>query len=167
MSMIQIIGHRTEDLPPRRLVGKRYTNVDRDPSGSFAPKWKVWMQTRSCEPLFLLKLEADAGEILGFMREDNGNFEYWIGRHCRPDAAVPPDYESLDLPAAKIAVVFLRGAANDPSIFGMHEECLKYLTQKGFTLALPPFFAERYVTGRFCHPDADGLITLDYLISVQ
>lgn len=167
MSTIQISGHRTENLPPRRLIGKRYTNVDRDPSGSFAPKWKLWMQNRCCEPLFLLKLEGDAGEILGFMRSTDGNFEYWIGRNCRTDAAVPPGYEYLDLPAAKIAVVFLRGAVNDPSIFGMHEECLKYLTQKEFTLTRPPFFAERYVTNRFCHPDTDGLITLDYLVSVQ
>jgi len=167
MSTIQITGHRTEDLPPRRLIGKRYTNLDRDQTGSFAPKWKLWMQTRSCEPLFLLKLEGEAGEILGFMRSVDGNFEYWIGRHCRPDAAVPTGYESLDLPAAKIAVVFLRGPAGDPAIFQQHDDCLKHLAQAGFSLARPPFFAERYVTGRFCHPDADGLITLDYLVSVQ
>lgn len=167
MSQIQITGCQVEQLPPRRLIGKRYTNLDRDPSGSFAPKWKLWMQNRCCEPLYPLTLPDVGQDILGFMRCDNGNFEYWIGRNCRIDAAVPPLYEYLDLPAAKVAVVFLRGSVNDPAIFQMHDDCLKHLVQRGFTLAQPPFYIERYATCRFCHPDADGQITLDYLIAVQ
>lgn len=167
MSHIQITGCRAEELPPRRLIGKRYTNQDRNQAGSFAPKWQQWLQNRCCEPLYPLTMPGIGENILGFMRSIDGNFEYWIGRHCRPDAAAPAGYDYLDLPAAKAAVVFLREEPNDPSIFEMHDDCLKYLAAKGFTLAKPPFFAERYVTGRFCHPDADGKITLDYLAGIQ
>lgn len=167
MSHIQITGCQIEELPPRRLIGKRYTDQDRDQTGSFAPKWKLWLQNRCCEPLYPLTMPGVGGDILGFMRCVNGNFEYWIGRNCLPDAIAPAGYDYLDLSAAKVAVIFLRGEPNDPSIFEMHDESLKYLAQKGFTLPKPPFFAERYVTNRFCHPDAGGMVTLDYLVSVQ
>lgn len=167
MGKIDIIRHEIETLPARKLIGKRYSDADRDENNSFAGKWHEWFNDQACTPLAALRANPDLDDILGFMRLNNGKFEYWIGHFCRPGAITPPGYAELPLPEARVAIVYLRGAQGDPAIYGMHEACVAYLNGQGLQSATPPFFFERYVCSRFITPDAEGKIILDYGIAIE
>lgn len=167
MAQIEILRCETEMLPECKLIGKCFTDADSDEHGGFGGKWQQWFQEQSCTPLVPLRVNPAGDDIIGFMRMEPGGFAYWIGHFCRPDAVTPSGYAALPLPAAKVAVVYLRGAQGDPAIFGMHDACVEYLAGHGFTLAAAPFFFERYVCPRFTTPDAEGRVILDYGVAVQ
>lgn len=167
MDKIEIIRHEIETLPTCKLIGKRYTDADRDENHSFAGQWQQWFKDQACTPLRSLRVNPALDDIVGFMRMHEGKFEYWIGHFCRPDAVAPAGYRELLLPEAKVAIVYLRGKQGDPAIFGMHDECVADITRQGLKLATPPFFFERYVCSRFTTPDADGKIILDYGVAIQ
>lgn len=164
--MIEIIKMSIESFPSRRLIGRRFTDEDRDENGSFAGRWDRWIEEKGCEPLLPLMLPGEAGAVLGFMRTDNGVFEYWIGRFCRTDAPVPHGYQMRELPPANVAVVYLRGRQYDRAIYDMHAEVLKYIVSHGYNPADKPFFFERYVLPRFVEPDEKGRIVLDYGVAI-
>lgn len=164
---VEIVKVRVEELPVCRLIGKRYVDADRDQAGSFHGQWVKWNKNRCCEPLLGDILPGDAGDVLGFMRIVGGVFEYWIGRFCRAEAAVPEKYQALDIAPRRIAVSFLRGLDGDPAIFAMHDAVLGNLAKQGFLLDAEPFFFERYSPGRFDRADEENRIVLDYGVTVR
>ena len=166
MGKIEILRYEVEMLPERKLVGKCYTNGDRDEHGSFAQKWDEWIETESCLPLAPLLVDAVSNDILGFMRMNNGVFEYWIGYFCLPDAIAPPGYSELMLPPSKMAVVYLRGKNGDREIYGMYDACVAYLQRQGVQLG-SEFHLERYSRTRFSNLDSEGCIILDYGFAIQ
>ncbi|MEA4863580.1 MAG: GyrI-like domain-containing protein [Victivallaceae bacterium] len=165
--MIEITRLSIESFPSRRLIGKRFTNDDRNEQGNFADQWHTWLDEKGCEPLLPLMLPGEAGALLGFMRTDNGMFEYWIGRFCRVDAPVPHGYQMRELPPANVAVAYLCGPQNDRAIYAMHDDVIKYLLSHGYSVADKPFFFERYVLPRFVEPDEKGNIVLDYGVAID
>ena len=49
--MAEIIKTLKENLPALRLIGKRYTNADRDEYGGYGAKWSEWGNNNWFEPL--------------------------------------------------------------------------------------------------------------------
>ncbi len=165
--MPEIIRVEYEQLPERRLIGIRYSDSDRDENCGFGTCWELWNRGNRCAPLYPLMLPGPtASACLGFMRNPETGFEYWIGRFCRPDAPAPEGYDFLDLPAGGAAIVSIRGRRDDRAIYGMHDACIAAAGTAGFRPAEPPVFFERY-TERFNRKDPEGNVVLEYGISVS
>jgi len=173
---IEVTRIYREHFPALRLIGKRYTNDDRDESGGFGKQWKEWMEG----DLFTAMKRAVAvpaydEDTLGLMtmRGDMTGFTYWIGLFFPEGAAAPEGYDCLDLPESDIGVGWVRGNGDSGEIFGgpPHEAVCKRMDEENIgkfrnDIAGPDSdtycFFERYNTGRFSVKDADGNVTLDY-----
>ena len=164
--MAEIIKVYKEHLPALRFIGKCYTNADRV-NGGFGNKWNEWFQNDWLTPLEKLdKVKNIETGYLGFMR-CYPNFEYWIGMFLPPDTVVPDDYDFIDLDEGDIGVCWIKGSTEDGSIYGMHDECIKSLSENGMDkhrteLDGRAYFFERYNGSRFTKKDEQGNVILDY-----
>lgn len=79
---MEIINVYKESMPGVKLACRRYTNEDRDETGTFAGYWQQafregWFDTlKQCDPI-----PGVSDAYLGIMRftKEGQNFEYWIG----------------------------------------------------------------------------------------
>ncbi|MDR0883745.1 MAG: GNAT family N-acetyltransferase [Oscillospiraceae bacterium] len=169
--MIEVQNVHLEQLPPLRFIGKRYTNADRDKGGGYGAHWKEWHDKGWFAPLEALP-ELPAGVetgYVGFMRCNNGNFEYWIGTFDLPTTAPPEGYEFIDLPASTVGVCWLYGREKD-GLYGQHDRCAEALKAQGWAFFDDPqesFAFERYNGERFKDRDGTGRVILDYGIRVK
>lgn len=156
--MAKILKTFLEETPDLILVGKRYTDADRDQYGSFGEKWGQWFgngwfdRLEKCGSVF-------EGSYVGAMRITEAGFEYWIGM-LLTEAAVPEDFESVEIPAGDLAVCYLYGSENGGEIYGMHDECVAAWQEQGWKPT--GWFMERYNCPRFTTPDEQGNVILDY-----
>ena len=166
-----------EHFPALRLIGKRYTNDDRDESGGFGTIWcEEWW---SCDKFSVMKqavgVPAFTEDTIGLMtmRGDMTEFTYWIGLFFPCETAVPEGYDYIDLPESNIGVGWVCGNEDNGEIFGEEPHgavCVK-LAETGFGKFRNDIkgqgsevycFFERYNCPRFTEKDANGNVTLDY-----
>lgn len=161
--MAEILKTFLEEMPDLILVGKRYTDSDRDQYGTFGEKWGQWFGNGWFD---LLEKSGNVfeGSYVGAMRITEAGFEYWIGM-LLTEASVPDGFESVEIPAGNLAVCYLYGNENDGEIYGMHDECVAAWQEKGFTPT--GWFMERYNCPRFTTPDEEGNVILDYCAWVK
>ncbi len=173
--MAEIIKTYCESISSLRLIGKRYTNADRQ-NGSFGHKWGQWFQSGWFEQLEKLgEAEGIENGYLGFMRvnEDDpqNSFEYWIGLFTAPGTTAPEGFDYIDLDSGKLGVCWIRGSDESGDIYRMHEKCVNSLKAMGFcglnSHGEWACFFERYNCPRFTQPDENGLVILDYCIYLR
>lgn len=169
---MEIVKVYKESLPAVRLIGRRYTDADRDGSGTFAGYWQQWFR----EGLFDALKQCEGvpgcpGDYLGAMRmlEDGKSFEYWIGLFLSPNATAPEGFESVDIPAGEIGVCWLYGNDKSGELYSMEasDSSMAAFAEKGWKFSENAWFLERYNHPRFTTPDEKGNVILDvcaYLI---
>ncbi|MDD2481725.1 MAG: GyrI-like domain-containing protein [Lutispora sp.] len=167
--MVEIIKVYRESLPSLRLIGKRYTDRDRDVNGGFGNKWGEWFEKgyfRALEELGSLPENGDA--YLGCMR-CVGEFEYWIGMFFPEETPVPDGYMYVDIPSGDLGTCWIRGREDNGEIYGQepHEMCISKIKEAGWQLSEDPWFIERYNCPRFTTPDEKGKVILDYCIYLK
>lgn len=167
-----IIKVYKEKMPCVKLIGKRYTNKDRDESGTFAGYWQQcfkegWPEIlRQCE-----SLPGVSDDLVGAMRVvgGDGDFEYWIGALFAPAAETPDGFESAEIPAGDLGVCWLYGNDKSGELYGMEASNMSMgaFAEQGWTFSEQGWFFERYNCPRFTTPDEKGNVILDicaYLI---
>lgn len=147
-----------ETIPDVMLVGKRYTDGDRDQYGSFGEKWGQW-HTNGWFSRIEKSGKPQEESFVGAMRITETGFEYWIGM-LMASSEVPEGFESVEIPGGGLAVCYLYGSENGGDIYGMHDACVAAWMEKGWTPA--GWFMERYNCPRFTTPDDKGNVILDY-----
>lgn len=156
--MAVILKTFLEACPDVKLVGKRYTDADRDQYGSFGEKWGQWFQN-GWFSVVENSGKAQDDSYVGAMRITENGFEYWIGM-LMTQAAVPEGYASVDIPAGDLAVCYLYGREDTGELYGMHDACMAVWKEKGWKPS--SWFMERYNCPRFTTPDEKGNVILDY-----
>ena len=163
--MVRILRTQRELYPAVKLIGKRYTDEDRDESGAFARQWGAWFQNGWFEQL---QKSGGLGRIsedyIGAMRITEAGFEYWIGLLMAPEDTAPQGFEAVEIPAGDLGVCYLYGRDGSPDIFGMeaHEACCAAWREAGWAPAPGGWFLERYNCPRYTTPDEKGNVILDY-----
>jgi len=172
----EIIKTYKESHPNLRLIGKRYTNDDRNEFGMFSHKWGEHLSGD-----FFAKLKAHAtpdptngGACIGMCglkpNGDEGEFEYWIGMFF-PEGTEPPEgFDYVDIPASEVGVCWVKGT--EPDIYMQSAQCYQAIASEG--MAAPQDMTEmgrwwefeRY-SERFDAPDADGNVILDICVYLK
>lgn len=163
---MEIVKVYKESFPAVKLVGKRYTNADRDEMGTFAYHWQQAYREGWFEKLRQCKCIPSVSEDdLGVMRvTDSGStFAYWIGVFLAPDADVPDGFMSVEIPAGEVGVCWLRGNAQNGELYSAEASdlCVEAMAQKGWGFSQHGWFFERYHCSRFTKPDEKGNVILD------
>lgn len=163
--MVKILECKKETLPAVKLIGKRYTDSDRDENGSFAAQWGQWFENGWFESLQGEGgIEKVSDDFVGAMRFTEAGFEYWIGILMGPEDPVPQGFEAAQIAGGDWGVCYLYGKDGSADIFGMaaHEACLDAWKAAGWDLAQEVWFLERYNCPRYTTPDENGNVILDY-----
>ncbi len=161
-----------EKMPKVKLVGKRYSNKDRDESGTFAKFWQQcfeenWLNTlKKCDSIPII-----SDDLVGAMRMcgKTGDFEYWIGVFLADTASVPDGFEGVEINAGEIGVCLLYGNDKNGELYSIEasDMAMVALDKKGWKFSDKGWFFERYNNKRFTTPDEKGNVILDicaYLI---
>lgn len=154
-----------EVLPDAKLIGRRYTNADRDASGSFGPKWGEWFENGRFESLEKCdRVRPVSGDCFGAMRDATEGFEYWIGMLAEPGSDVPEGFEAVEIPGGPLGVCYVRGRADSAELFGcdVHDACVAAWAAQGWQVPNAAWFFERYNCPRFTVPNETGSVILDY-----
>ena len=166
---VSIVKVYRESLPNLKFIGKRYTNDDRV-DGMFGAKWGEWFENSWFAALEkeiqMLPKENEGMAYLGFMRENKGVFEYWIGMFAAENSPVPMGFEYIRIPAGDIATAWVHGKEDNGEIYGAHEACVSKFIEKGWELN-DTYAFERYQCPRFTNADKDGNVILDYCIYLK
>lgn len=167
---MEIVKVMKESMPDVKLIGKRYTDKDRDEHGTFARYWQQWFGEGLFDALCACKsIPGVSEDSFGLMRMTEDGFEYWIGALFAPDSDVPGGYDTVAIPAGNVGVCWLRGNDKNGEMYSMEasDMAMKALTKSGMSFADDGWFFERYNKARFTQPDENGFVILDigtYLI---
>lgn len=163
---MEIVKVYKESLPCVKLVGKRYTNKDRDESGTFARYWQEcfqedWLKIlKRCE-----NIPEVSDDLVGAMRMAgiDGEFEYWIGSLLATNAEAPDGFESVEIAAGDLGVCWIYGSDKTGELYSMEASDLSMaaLAEKGWKFSEKGWFFERYNHPRFTTPDEKGNVILD------
>jgi predicted transcriptional regulator YdeE len=169
----EIIKVYKESHPPLRIIGKRYTQAERDPeTGLFSPRWGEWFAAERFAELEALtpQDETNGGAYIGLIGNSDENnsddgVEYWIGMFFPRETPVPEGFDSADIPASEVGVCWLHGT--EPKLYTQSLECAAALLAEDMPVPRHDELGrwwefERYNCPRFTEPDADGKIILDY-----
>ncbi|MDO5399362.1 MAG: GyrI-like domain-containing protein [Eubacteriales bacterium] len=161
---MKILETRLETYPNVKLIGKRYTDADRDENGSFAQKWGQWFQNNWFSQL-KGGIQGVSDDFVGLMRYTETGFEYWIGVLMDPRDPVPEGFSSVEVPGGDVAVSFVYGKEG-PDIYGMeaYEGSVAAWAEHGWVPDLNAWYMERYNCPRFTQPDDQGNVVLDYCV---
>lgn len=154
----------SQSMPAMKLVGRRYTEADRQ-NGTFGCKWSEWFENDLFSPLKMPDTAEpfeDCDAYIGLCRMKEGEpFEYWIGVFLPPDFPVAEGYDSVLLDAGEIGVAWVCG--KEPDIYFCC--CLEKLKEAGLEWTADKngvkWCFERYVRPRFLAPDENGDVILD------
>lgn len=163
--MAEIINVFKELMPDVKLIGKRYSNEDRDSFGSFSSKWGEWFQNGYFEKLKQCEgIEKISDDYVGAMRCVDGRFEYWIGIFMSPNDEAPEDFEAINIDSSQLGVCYVYGNENNGDIYGMevHNACMEKFKEQNWIVSENNWFVERYNCPRFTTPDEKGNVILDY-----
>ena len=164
-----------EHFPALRLIGKWYTNADRDAGGGYGDKWHAWHQNGWLAEMEKLgpSDQVDNGP-LGLMTirsDDHSDFAYWIGLLFPAGTAVPDGFDHFDLPESDVGMTWVLGDDRTGEIYGHDPHTASYhkLAEQGWNRLRENaggektlVFFERYNNPRFHTRDAEGKVTLDY-----
>ena len=156
-----------ETLPTVKLIGKKFTNSDRDQTGTFASYWQEAFKDNWFETLSQCSGVPDVGnDYIGAMRTTSNNeddFEYWIGMLCSPEADVPDTFESVEIPSGELGICWLYGNDKTGELYSMEafEISMTALKNQGWRFNESGWFFERYNSPRFTESDANGNVILD------
>lgn len=167
--MAKVIKVSKESFPPIRLIGKRYTDIDRGRDGGFSQKWGEWFEQGYFRPLEQLGTAPASGDAyIGCMR-CVGEFEYWIGMFFPEGTPVPDGYMFVDIPAGDVGICWIYGRQDTGELYGQeaHEMCVARIKEAGWSIADNPWFFELYNCPRFTTPDEEGNVILDYGMYLQ
>lgn len=167
--MVEIIKIYKEKFPSLRLIGKRYTDKDRDSFGSFSNKWNEWFEKGYFKTLEELEsLPENEGAYLGCMRCTD-EFEYWIGMFFPEQTPVPEDYMYVDIPSGYVGICWIYGREDNGEIYGQepHDICMSKIKDEGWKVENNAWVFERYNCPHFTTPDENGKIILDYCIYLR
>lgn len=167
--MPEIIKVYRESLPSLRLIGKRYTDKDRDQYGGFGSKWEEWYEKGYFNVLQDMRsLPETEDAYIGCMRCTN-EFEYWIGMFFPEHTAVPDGFMHIDIPSGDIGTCWIYGREDNGELYGQepHEMCISKIKEEGWQIAEDSWFFERYNCPRFTAPDEKGKVILDYCICLK
>lgn len=159
-----------ENWPDAKLIGKRYTNEDRDEQGTFAKYWQQCFKEGWFVTLKQCRIIPDISKSsFGMMRVTSDGFEYWIGSLFDSDSVVPEGFEAVDIPAGEVGICWLQGNEKSGEIYSQEASdlAMEAFVEKGFQFSNSGWFFERYDSQRFTEPDEDGNVILDigtYLI---
>lgn len=154
-----------EMLPAVKLIGRRYTDADRNTAGSFAHKWREWFENGYFGSLENCKgIERVGDDYIGAMRCGDGGFEYWIGMLLAPGDATPQGFEAVDISGGPLGVCYVRGRADSAELFGcdVHDACVAAWEAQGWRVPDGTWFFERYNCPRYTVPDETGSVILDF-----
>lgn len=164
--MAKIVNVYREKQPAFKLVGKSYSNEDRDGMGGFSSKWGDWF---TCGWFDLVeacgKAHSESGYV-GAMRMNEGKFEYVIGVLMESVNAVPEGFSCIDIPESDYAVAWIKGK-DDKELYSMHEQCMSAFAEKGYKVSENAWYIEEYTCPRFTCPDDNGEVVLDYAVTVK
>ncbi len=167
--MVEIVKVYRESLPNLRLIGKRYTEADRDEYGGFSVAWGKWFENDWFSPLEKLgSLPEAEGAYMGCMRCID-EFEYWIGMFFPEGTQVPDGYMYIDIPSGNIGTCWIYGSEDNGEIFGqeIYSMCVSEIIDRGWKLSKNPWVFERYNCPRYTTRDEKGKVILDYCIYLQ
>ncbi|GHU83356.1 hypothetical protein FACS1894196_3090 [Clostridia bacterium] len=165
----QIVRVYREQLPALRVIGKRYTDADRE-GGGFGAQWDRWFAGGWFGPLEALgALPQSEGAYVGVIRDGADGFAYWIGMLFAAGTPAPEGYACADIAGTNIATCWLYGSERGGDLFGMenHAACLAEIARQGWTPAGEGLYIERYNCPRFTTPDDKGNVILDYCVAVR
>jgi len=154
-----------EVLPNVKLIGRRYTDADRDASGSFGSKWGGWFENGCFESLEKCdRVRRVSDDYFGAMRDGNAGFEYWIGMLAEPGSGVPEGFEAIDIAGGPLGVCYIYGRADSAELFGrdVHDACVAAWAAQGWRVPDGTWIFERCNCPRFTEPDETGCVILDY-----
>ena len=163
---MEIIKVYKENMPYTKLIGKRYTNNDRDESGTFARYWRQCFQEGWPDVLKQCKsIPVVSDDLIGAIRMtgDDGGFEYWIGAFLDPASEVPDGFYSVEIPAGEVGICWLYGNDKTGELYSMKASDLSMaaLAENGLKFSEKGWFFERYNCPRFTTPDEKGNVILD------
>jgi len=178
--MIKITKVYAERLPSMRLIGKRYTNGDRDEHGGYGHMWMKWFEEGWFTTLEKLPAPKDIENgYIGLMgcSATMDDFEYWIGAFFEAGASPPDGFGYVDIPEGIVGVCWIKGREDNGEIYGeaAHSMCVNKLRENGFVSIREDFkgpdkvwnwFFERYNCPRFTEKDDEGEVILDYGIYI-
>lgn len=162
---VEITKVYKEHVPPARLIGKRYSNEDRNALGSFADQWQAWFANGWFEEIGKLgALPETEGSSYGMMRMTGNQFEYWIGMLFPHDTEVPEGFSHADIAEGDVGTCWIYGNADSGEIYGIepHNLCMAKFDEQGWQMDENAWFFERYHHPRFTTPDEKGNVVLDY-----
>lgn len=159
---MKILETRREHYPAVKLVGKRYTNADRDALGTFGAQWSQWFENDWFSCLSGGGLPAVSDDFVGVMRQSEAGFEYWIGMLKAPDDPVPRGFAAVEIPEGDLGVCLVYGREG-PDLFGMEacSACHQAWAERGWIPAPGAWYMERYNCPRYTTPDPAGNVILD------
>ncbi len=163
---MKIVKVYRESMPNVKLIGKRYTDSDRDASGTYAGHWQQWFSQGWFDELSQCASAPNvSGDYIGAMRmtDENGGFEYWIGALCAPGAEVPDGFEAETIAACDLGVCWLYGDDKAGELYSMEasDMAMAALKEQGWGFSEKGWFFERYNHPRFTVPDEAGNVILD------
>ncbi len=155
---IKILNISKEDMPPLRLIGKRYNgNVN------FRTKWKEWHENDWFNDLG--KTNHCNESYIGAKRIVNGMLEYWIGMFSLPETEVPDGFEYADIDAVNCAVFRLYGKPLKLTSFETHNLCLDELPKYNM-IRYEDHWCFECFEKIFDFIDTERNIIIDYKISI-
>lgn len=166
----EVIKVYKEHIPSVRLIGKRYSDQDRDAVGSFAGKWDEWFTNSWFEEIGKLGVVPESeGSSYGMMRMNGNQLEYWIGMLFSEQTQTPDGFSYADLSEGDAAICWLNGSADNGELYGIdpHNQCAAKIAEQGWQMKENPWFFERYHHSRFTSPDEKGNVVLDYGMYVK
>lgn len=161
----EVIKVYREHLPKLRLIGKMYSDKDRNAVGSFADKWDEWIQNGWFEEIGGLSVLPESyGAAYGMMRMNGNQLEYWIGMLFTENTEVPEGYSYADIAAGEVATCWIYGRDDNGELYGIlpHNMCMAKIAEEGWQLQDNTWCFERYDQVRFSSPDEKGNVILDY-----
>lgn len=169
--MVEIIKTEVQQMPKVKLIGRCYTEKDKNEYGTFAHCWGEWFQKALFDKL------AGEGKGLQYISDDyiglcicNGKgFDYWIGIFMSPDDEVPDGFDSIEFEASKIFVCYVKGREDNCEIYGETPTLMCYdeMKKQGYARFDRDTMYERYNCPRYTVPDKDGNVILDYCIFIK
>jgi hypothetical protein len=164
----EIIKVYKEHLPALRLIGKCYTESEVE--DGIGTKWGEWFSNGWFDELEKLgPLPESEGAYLGFMRNNDNDFEYWIGMFFPAGTQAPEEYAYADIDEGDIAACWIYGNEAKGELFGPepHNMCMEKIAEQGWLLQDNPCFFERYNCPRYTTPDEKGNVILDYCAYIK
>lgn len=168
--MAQIIKTEVQTMPRVKLIGKRYTDKDRNQYGTFADQWGKWFTNNWFQELKVCHgLQGVSDDYIGAIRCTGNGFEYWIGIFMAEDDVAPQGFDEIIIEPTRLFVSYIYGNEQTGEIYGekMTHECYKNLSEQGYKEAPHAWNFERYNCPRFTQPDDKGNVILDYLICIE